>query len=106
MRNARHSFHSQMGLTDTFAYQDAGGSQTYLGPVIVAERGTPFAITVHNGLGRHPLAFAIDTQLVPPGTNDADFPRTSTHLHGGNTRPGSDCGPEQVFLAGCSYTYC
>lgn len=24
MRNARHNFHSQMGLTDTFAYQDAG----------------------------------------------------------------------------------
>ena len=105
MRKARHSFHSQMGLTDAFAYQDARGSQTYLGPVIVAERGTPFALTVHNDLGRHALAFAIDAQLVPPGTNDADFPRTSTHLHGGNTRPGSDGGPEQVFLPGSSFTY-
>ena len=105
MRNARHSFHSHMGLTDTFAYQDSSGSQTYLGPIIVAERNTPFVLTVHNELGRHPLAFAIDAQLVPPGTNDADFPRTSTHLHGGNTRPGSDGGPEQVFLPGASYTY-
>lgn len=105
MRNARHSFHAHMGLTDTFAYQDTSGSQTYLGPVIVAEKGTPFTLTVHNQLGRHPLAFAIDKELVPPGTNDADFPRTSTHLHGGNTRPGSDGGPEQVFYPGSSYTY-
>lgn len=105
MRNARHSFHPHMGLTDTFAYQDASGSQTYLGPVIVAEKGTAFGLTVHNQLGRHPLAFAIDGELVPPGTDDADFPRTSTHLHGGNTRSGSDGGPEQVFLPGGSYTY-
>ncbi|MGM9470452.1 multicopper oxidase family protein [Pseudarthrobacter sp. YS3] len=105
MRNARHSFHSRMELTDTFAYQDASASQTYLGPVILARRGTPFTLTVHNDLRWHPLASAIDPGLVPPGSNDAEYPRTSTHLHGGNTRPGSDGHPELVFYPGRSFTY-
>lgn len=105
MRNARHSFHPQLGLTDTLAYQDAVASQTYLGPVIIAEKGTPFDLTVHNAIEWHPLAFAIDGELVPAGSNDADLPRTSTHLHGGNTRPEFDGGPEQAFLPGSSYTY-
>jgi spore coat protein A len=105
MRNAEHSFHSQLGPTNTFTYRAAGASQTYLGPVIIAQRGTPFALTVHNQLGAHPLAFAVDTELVPPGSDDATAPRTSTHLHGGNTRPGSDGGPEQVFSPDSSYTY-
>ncbi|MEW1919791.1 multicopper oxidase family protein [Pseudarthrobacter oxydans] len=105
MLNAGHAFHGQLGSTDTFTYRADGASQTYLGPVIVAQRGTPFALTVHNRLGEHPLAFAIDDELVPPGSDDANTPRTSTHLHGGNTRPGSDGGPEQVFTPGSSYTY-
>jgi len=105
MRNAEHSFHSQLGPTNTFTYRAAGASQTYLGPVIIAQRGTPFALTVHNQLGAHPLAFAVDSELVPPGSDDATAPRTSTHLHGGNTRPGSDGGPEQVFSPGSSYIY-
>jgi spore coat protein A len=105
MRDAEHSFHSQLGPTNTFTYRAAGASQTYLGPVIIAQRGTPFALTVHNQLGAHPLAFAVDTELVPPGSDDATAPRTSTHLHGGNTRPGSDGGPEQVFSPDSSYTY-
>lgn len=114
MRNARHRFHSEMGLTDTLTYQDASASQTYLGPVILAQRGTPLSLTVHNELGTvhnepgrhpHPLAFAIDPELVPPGADDANRPRTSTHLHGGNTSPGSDGHPEHVFYPGGSYTY-
>jgi FtsP/CotA-like multicopper oxidase with cupredoxin domain len=105
MRNARHSFLAGLGPTDTLAYQDAGSAQTYLGPVILAERGRPCELTVHNEIEGHPLAFALDSELVPAGSNDALYPRTSTHLHGGNTRPGSDGGPEQVFLPGTSYTY-
>ncbi|MGX1162767.1 FtsP/CotA-like multicopper oxidase with cupredoxin domain [Arthrobacter sp. SLBN-100] len=105
MRNARHSFHPELGLTDTLAYQAAGSSQTYLGPVIIAARGTGFNLTVHNAIQIHPLAFAIDTELVPAGSNDAHYPRTSVHLHGGNTSPESDGGPEQTFLPGTSYTY-
>lgn len=94
-----------MGLTDTLAYQQAGSSGSYLAPVIVAQKGVPFELTVHNAAGRHPLAFAIDSQLVPAGSNDAQRPRTSLHLHGGNTNPKSDGGPEESFGPGTSYTY-
>lgn len=105
VRNACHRFHAQMGLTDTLAYQEAGSSRTYLGPVIIARKGTPFELTVHNGAERHPLAFAIDKELVPAGTDDARRPRASVHLHGGNTSPQSDGGPDQAFGPGHSYTY-
>ena len=105
MRNARHRFQERMGPVDTLAYQDAASSQTYLGPVIIARKGTGFSLTVHNGIERHPLGFAIDPELVPPGSDDAAAPRTSLHLHGGNTRPEYDGGPEQAFNPGDSYTY-
>lgn len=105
VRNARHRFQEHMGLTDTLVYQESGSSRTYLGPVIIARKGTPFELTVHNGAGGHPLAFAIDSELVPAGTNDAKCPRTSVHLHGGNTGPDSDGGPDQAFVSGRSYTY-
>ncbi|MFF1880525.1 multicopper oxidase family protein [Pseudarthrobacter sp. NPDC058196] len=105
IRNARHRFQEQMGLTNTLAYQEAGSSRTYLGPVIVARRGTPFELTVHNGAILHPLAFAIDSELLPAGRDDAKRPRMAVHLHGGNTSPQSDGGPDQAFGPGESYTY-
>lgn len=106
MINASHLFHQQMGRTPTLAYRQAGSSQTYLGPVIIARKGTPFDLTVHNGIqDGHPLGFAVDGELVPAGSDDANAPRTSLHLHGGNTSPGSDGGPLQVFRPGASYTY-
>jgi len=114
MVNASHRFHGALGPADTFAYRTLTGSQTYLGPVIVARRGVPFDLTVRNELGAHPLAFAIDQQLVqqavddgllPAGTNDAVAPRAATHLHGGNTRPEFDGGPLDVFLPGAEFTY-
>ena len=104
-RNTRHRFHEEMGLADALAYQQPGSSQTYLGPVIIARKGTPFELTLHNAVGRHPLAFAIDKELLPPGSNDATSPRLALHLHGGNTHPRSDGGPEQTFRPGASYTY-
>lgn len=104
-RNSRHSFQAQLGLTDTLTYQDAASSRSYLGPVIIAQRGTPLSLTVHNDIGRHPLAFANDPELVPHGSNDARSPRTAVHLHGGNTAPASDGGPGQTFRPGDSYTY-
>jgi FtsP/CotA-like multicopper oxidase with cupredoxin domain len=104
-RNSRHRFQAEMGLTDTLTYQDAASSRSYLGPVIIARKGTPLSLTVHNDIGRHPLAFAIDPELVPPGSNDARSPRTAVHLHGGNTAPTSDGGPGQTFRPGASYTY-
>ncbi|WP_413250443.1 multicopper oxidase family protein [Sinomonas flava] len=109
MRNAEHSFHTALGPTRTFAYQSTTGASTYLGPVIVAQRGTPLTLRVHNDLGadgqRHPLADAIDRDLVPEGSDDADAPRASVHLHGGNTEPGSDGGPTEAFLPGHAHDY-
>ncbi len=102
--NTRHRFQEQMGLADTLAFQDEASSRTYLGPVIIAKRGTPISLTVHNRVAAHPLAFAVDRELLPPGSNDA-VPRISVHLHGGNTRPDSDGGPEQAFGPRKSYTY-
>lgn len=94
-----------MGLTPTFAYRTEGGGQTYLGPVVVAKQGVPFALTVRNELDGHPLAFAIDHGLVPGGADDARAPRASVHLHGGNTSPEHDGGPLETFLPGAAHTY-
>ena len=106
MVNAKHKFHDRLPATKTFAYQASGGLQDYLGPVIVARQGVPFSLTMVNSLGAHPLAAAIDPALVPGNnTNDATTPRASTHLHGGNTPPGSDGDPTATFLPGASFTY-
>lgn len=105
MVNATHRFHSALAPTPTFAYRSATGSQDYLGPVIVAKQGTPFNLTVVNNLHAHPLAFAIDPALVPAGTHDSVSPRTSTHLHGGNTPPQFDGDPTDTFLPGARKTY-
>ncbi len=100
-----HKFHSAMKATPTFTYRSQGGTQDYLGPVILAKQGVPFKLTVKNNLGPHPLAFAIDTALVPVGTDDARRPRAVVHLHGGNTEEKHDGGPMDTFLPGTSRTY-
>lgn len=100
-----HRFHSALAPTPTFAYRGQGGTQDYLGPVIVAKQGVPFNLTVKNNLGPHPLASAIDAALVPGGTDDAQHPRTAVHLHGGNTEAQHDGGPLDTFLPGESRTY-
>ncbi|MFI6674793.1 multicopper oxidase family protein [Kribbella sp. NPDC050470] len=114
MVNAVHRFHGALGPADTFAYRTSAGAQSYLGPVIVARRDVPFDLTVRNELGAHPLAFAIDDELVEQaveeglvaaGTNDAVAPRAAVHLHGGNTRPEFDGGPLDVFLPGTEFVY-
>ncbi|WP_242448318.1 multicopper oxidase [Cellulomonas sp. WB94] len=105
MVSALHSFHAALPPTPTFAYRAAGGSQTYLGPVIVARQNVPFNLEVRNDLGTHPLAFAIDPALVPAGSDDAAHPRTATHLHGGNTTVAFDGGPLETFTPGSSYVY-
>ncbi len=106
MVNATHRFHSALAATPTFAYRAAGGTQDYLGPVVVARQGVPFSLTTVNNLGAHPLAAAIDPALVPGNnTNDATAPRVSVHLHGGNTAPGNDGDPTATFRPGTSSTY-
>ncbi|MDQ0147645.1 multicopper oxidase family protein [Pseudarthrobacter niigatensis] len=105
VRNASHRFQENMGPANTLAYQEAGSSRTYLGPVIIARKGVPFELKVRNAAECHPLASAIDSELIPRGSNDAKRPRTSVHLHGGNVSPQSDGGPDQAFAPGDSYTY-
>jgi spore coat protein A len=105
MVNATHRFHRSMATTPTFAYRSQGGAQDYLGPVIVARRDVPFALTVVNQLGTHPLASAIDYDLDGVKKADATAPRASVHLHGGNTDPANDGDPLDFFGHGKSKTY-
>jgi FtsP/CotA-like multicopper oxidase with cupredoxin domain len=105
MVNATHRFHRALGRTPTFAYRSRFGGQDYLGPVIVAKQNVPFSLTVVNKLGAHPLASCIDDDLVPDGATDGTAPRTSLHLHGGNTDPANDGDPMATFLPGSSQTY-
>lgn len=105
MENASHSFHSAMAPTPTFTYRAAGGTQDCLGPVIVAKKGVPFDLTVTNNLGNHPLSNAIDTGIMGATASDATAPRTSVHLHGGNTSPENDGDPTDVFGTGTAKVY-
>jgi FtsP/CotA-like multicopper oxidase with cupredoxin domain len=70
----------------------------YLGPTFEVRRGVPITVTARNNLGAHPLAFAIDTTLHGAVEADKTTPRTTVHLHGGNTEAGSDGHPEATFL--------
>ena len=109
MANATHSFH--VGFTSgtpTFAYKggDLGTtSQTLLGPVIVAQKGVPFDLTVTNHLGTHPLRSAIDTGIMGAIPSDTTAPRAAVHLHGGNTSPGNDGDPMDFFGNGVTKVY-
>ena len=105
MVNATHKFHTAMAPTPTFAYQSQGGTQDYLGPVIVAKQGVPFDLTMVNNLGAHPLATAIDYDIMGVLPADATAPRAAVHLHGGNTDPASDGDPMDFFGQGVSKTY-
>lgn len=102
---ATHKFHAALDATPTFAYRSQGGTQDYLGPVIVAKRNVPFNLTVVNKLGKHPLADAIDLGIAGAVERDATAPRAAVHLHGGNTAPGSDGDPLDFIGHGESRTY-
>jgi spore coat protein A len=100
MVNATHHFHSALPATPTYAYRGGNVAQNYLGPVIVAQQGVPFEVTMVNNLGAHPLASAIDYDLDGVVAADATAPRVSAHLHGGNTDPGNDGDPTDTFVPG------
>ena len=101
-----HDFQIGRGVADTFCYQSPGAAPTYLGPTIVAQSGTEVTLHVKNELGAHPLAANVDTELHGALASDADSPRASLHLHGGNTEPGSDGGPlDTVAVGGRSKQY-
>jgi len=112
MVNASHKFHTALGATPTFTYRTTNvngtpviGTQSYLGPVIVAMQNVPLDLTVTNNLGTHPLASSIDTALGGALAADGAAPRAAVHLHGGNTDPGNDGDPTDTFLPGSARTY-
>lgn len=96
-----HSFHAELPATPTWGY----GGASYLGPTFNAMRGVPIQINAFNGLGAHPLGFAIDPKLHGALESDTLTPRVSLHLHGGNTEPESDGHPEDTFLPGQGKIY-
>ncbi len=104
MRSRTHRFHRDLGETPTFAYA-TDPAITYLGPIVIAQRGQPVTYVASNQLGPHPLG--IDTSLHGPddGGDDAASPRASVHMHGNYVAPGSDGAPDDTFLPGQTHTY-
>jgi spore coat protein A len=86
--------------TRLWGYADATtGVHRHLGPVIVAQRGTPVRLSVTNYLPSvHPLP--VDTSL--PGADLAPN-RIAVHLHGGHVPWVSDGGPFSWFGADGTY---
>jgi len=109
MINAEHKFHTNLTATKTFTYRstvpNTVQNQDYLGPVILAKRGTPLTVNVTNSLGAHPLANAMDYAIPGNDRADATHPRAAIHLHGGNTSPEDDGDPTQSFGFGVTQTY-
>jgi FtsP/CotA-like multicopper oxidase with cupredoxin domain len=109
-------FHSQLPPSKIRGYyqtDEAGttvGAHSYLGPVIVAQRGTPTRLKFFNKLGTGAagkLFIPVDTTVMGAGayngvvvngkTVSGNFTqnRASLHLHGGNTPWVSDGTPHQ-----------
>ncbi len=101
MAPGMHSFHSSLPPTPGWGY----GGASYLGPTFQTMRAVPIDVTAINSLGTHPLAAVIDTSLNGALESDKTNPRVAVHLHGGNTDPQSDGGPEDTFTVGEHRTY-
>jgi spore coat protein A len=86
---ARHRFHRDLAVSDTLAF----GSLSYLGPVLEAQSGQQVTQAFRNEIDRHPLAAHIDPTVHGVSELDRELPRTTIHLHGGVTEPGSDGHP-------------
>jgi len=111
-----HTFHSALPATPTLAYRFDSGTLAaagtasatgYLGPTIVATTGRPLTVHMTNAMeetGGHPLAID-STTIMDAEAADKESPRASTHLHGGNTRPAHDGGPEDDFRDAHTYVY-
>ena len=84
--------HPDLPPTTVWGYELDGSTadrSTYLGPILVAQRGTPVAVTFDNQLPTVPL-FPADPALVPHGAVDS---RIHTHLHGGRVADTEDGNP-------------
>ncbi len=96
VRATTHEFRSGTPVP-TFAYRAEGGTQDYLGPVIIARRNVRFKLTVVNDLDDHPLADSIDMAVMGAVPGDIEAPRSALHLHGGNTAAAFDGDPLDFF---------
>jgi len=94
MGQYRHRFHPDLPATRLWGYADATTSLprwSYLGPAIVATRGTPARINFVNLLPPvHPLP--VDTS-IPGAETGQRVNRAAVHLHGGFVPWPSDGGP-------------
>jgi spore coat protein A len=82
--------------TNLWGYVDMATNKTaYVGPLIIAQRGKPTVIRMHNNLPpKHILP--VDTSIMGSGPNDASN-RCVVHLHGGYVPWTSDGGPFAWF---------
>lgn len=92
-----HSFHRDLPAGPVWTYN---GSLP--GPTFEVWRGQPVDVDVVNALGTtHLFPDAIDLSRHGATTE----PRTSVHLHGGNTAPDSDGFPMDTFGTGVTRSY-
>jgi spore coat protein A, manganese oxidase len=92
--------HPQLSPTRLWGYADATTHvHRHLGPVIVAQRGTPVRLNVTNYL---PAIHPLPVDITLPG---AELPpnRIAVHLHGGHVPWISDGGPFSWFGADGTY---
>ena len=109
----------QTGLpmsTIVWGYEPAGGTCTYPGPTIVAQRDVPLDVTWVNGLvdgSGSPLGhlLPVDTSIewANPLNQDPEDPFSGpipvvTHLHGGHNESASDGLPGAWFTPGFAIT--
>jgi len=90
LKPATQLFHSELPLTKVWGY-NGGGYSGYLGPTIVARKGTSTTVSYVNQLPATHL-FKVDptiTQMKGKPQNS----RILTHLHGGHILPYADGNP-------------
>ena len=91
-----HRFHPDLPAVPAFGYN----GESYLGPTIEHEAGSPLHVRFRNELGAHPFAADLDTSLHGVPESYRTTVPASLHLHGGVTPPASDGNPEQLVLPG------
>ena len=91
------SVHPDLPPTTVWGYTDrpTEARSTYLGPTILARRGSPVDVTYRNELPLLPLVPA-DPALIPSGLITS---RINTHLHGGRVSPAADGNPFHAYAA-------
>jgi spore coat protein A len=91
LRQTTHRFHQSLSAVPVWGYN--GGTKTggYLGPTIVAQRGTPTTVSYVNRLPTKHLLNVDPTIVQMKGRSNV--PRILTHLHGGHISASADGNP-------------